>query len=404
LSNVVPSNSAAFSVMSSADVERVLCDCSARKQPLVIATSEVLLSRSWRNVPGAMVIDLSRMNAVRVDIQRRIALVGPGARYSSLLSEAAKGGMMPEIETAASLDFTFADWAHESLRMLSTSNSGTDGMLRNVKVAAPATSYQTGYDSFPANGGGYDLTKLFLTSGMSLGVPVEFAIPLRPIPDIAMMRTCSFDKAENAVAAGAQISRSGYARSVRLKSSGFDEMLATGKAPGYSGTANQLIIRMEGTKPIMDAGIKLVDDVIAKGGGKTVEDKQDVPTFIDPLSISPGVWPLGICVVDTKALPAVLKDLLDIAKRSNRAFQYSVSDVAPTSSVLVPIVQGPFSKELLDSVGTCLADRRISLRGNPQWNPILGDARAVPRIEVVKGIKKLVDPNMILNPHVMEVF
>jgi len=125
---------------------------------------------------------------------------------------------------------------------------------------------------------------------------------------------------------------------------------------------------------------------------------------VDPLSINPAVWPLGICSVDTKALPYLLKGILDISKRSNRAFEYTVSDVTPTSSVLIPLIQGPYSKELLGAIGTYLADSRVALRGNPNWNPILGDARAVSRVDVVKGIKKLVDPNMILNPHVMEVF
>ena len=404
MSNVAQPNAASFSVTSCADIERILSDCSGRKQPVVTVASEVLQSRSWRAVPGAVAIDLSRMNAVRIDVARRLALVGPGARFSSLVTEALKAGMMPEIETPACLDFTFADWSDEPLRMLSTSFSGSDGILRNVKVTAPGLSYQTGYDSFPANGGGYDLTKLFLSSGMSLGVPTEFAIPLRPVPEIAIKRICSFEKAENAVSAGVQISRSGYARAVKLKSGGFDEMLIAGKLPTKQRIDNLLVVKMEGTQPIMDAGMKFVDDVLAKGGGKVAEDKQDAPTFVDPQSISQSVWPLGICAVDTKSLAAMLKNIRDIALKSNRAFQFSVSDLSPTTSVLLPLLQGPKSKEPLDAIGKYLADERVSLRGNPGWNSILGDSRAVARVEVVRGIKKLVDPDMILNPHVMEVF
>jgi len=392
-----------YSVASSADLVRLLADCSNRKQPVVTATSEVLQSRSWRNVIGATIIDLSRMNAVLIDCARRLALVGPGAHFSSLIAEASKAGLMPDIETPACLDFTFADWAHESLRMISTSYSGSDGILRNVKVAAPALSYQTGYDSFPANGGGYDMTKLFISSGMSLGIPTEFAIPLRPTQDISVRRTCVFDKAENAISAGVQISRSGYARSVKLKSGGFDEMLTAGKSSKLQ-KENMLIIKAEGSKPIIDAGMKFIDDLLAKGGGKVLEDKQDTPTFVDPLSISPDIWPLGICVVDTKSLATVLKEIADTADGLNRAFQYSASDLSPTTSVLVPLFQGPFSKELLSAVGSYLADARIALRGNSYWNPLLGDSRAITRMEIVRGIKKLVDPNMILNPHVLEVF
>lgn len=404
MQNIAVSNPAIFSPMSPSDILSMLSDCSMRKQPVVTATAEILQSRSWRNVQGAAVIDLSRMNSVHVDAVRKLALVGPGARFSSLVSEASKAGLMADIETPACLDFTFADWAHEPLRMLSTTNSGSDGVLRNVKVSAPAVCYQTGYDNFPANGGGYDLTKLFISSGMSLGIPTEFAIPLRPVPDIAVRRICSFGKVEDATSVGVKISRSGYARSIKLKSTGFDELLMTGKPQGQSGADCMLVIRLEGTKPLIDAGTKLVDELIAKSGGKTVEDKPDIPVFVDTKSISPSVWPLGICTVDSVALPNMLKGLTEISRKSNRAFQYSVSDIEPTTSVLMPLSQGPYSRELMDAIGTYLADARVALRGNSYWNPILGDARAVSRIEVVKGIKKLVDPNMILNPQMMEVF
>ena len=404
MSNTAVSNPASFSVTSPAEIERILADCSNRKQPIVIATSDVLQTRSWRNVQGAAVIDLSRMNSVKIDIARRIAIVGPGARFSSLVTEASKAGLAADIETPACLDFTFADWAHESLRMLSITNSGSDGILRNVKVCAPAQSYQTGYDSFPANGGGYDLTKVFISSGMSLGVPSEFTIPLRPVPEIAVKRVCAFDKTEGAINAGVQISRSGYSRSVKLKSNGFEDMLMTGKSQGKPSEGCRLIIRMEGTKPIIDAGVKFIDEVLAKTGGKAAEDKPDTPVFVDPASINPLVWPLGICTADTRSIPSMLKEMANISKRSDRDLQYSVSDISPASSVLMPLALGPYSKTLLDAIGSYLADSRVALRGNTYWNPLLGDARAVSRIEVLRGIKKLVDPNMIINPNAMEVF
>lgn len=344
------------------------------------------------------------MNAVSIDPTRRLALVGPGTKYSLLVSEAQKKGMMPDIEPAACLDFTFADWAHESLRMLSTTNSGVDGVLRNVKVIAPEQSFQTGFDSFPANGGGYDLTKMYLSSGMTLGIPYEFAIPLRPIPDVAVKKIYSFEKLENATNAGMQMARSGYARTVKLRSSGFQDMLVAGKISNLTRTENHLVVKMEGNQAIVDAGGSIVDGLATKTGGKVVEAQPDVMKVTDPSSVSSASWPIGICVCDTKGLASAINDIFGMATNANRAFQYSVSDISSTSSILIPLVQGPPSKELLSAIGSYLINSRMTLRGNPGWNPILGDARAITRAEIVNGIKKLLDPNMILNPHVMEVF
>jgi hypothetical protein len=350
-----------------------------------------------------MRIDLSRIGAINIDASRRIAIVGPAVRASALDSAARKAGMVAEIVTPADLDFTFADWAEESLRMLSTSNSGVDGILRNVKVIAPAQSYQTGYDSFPANGGGYDLTKLFISSGMTLGIPYEFTVTLKPIPDSTVIRTYSFAKLDDAVATARRISKSVFSSHVKMQSGGFDDLLV---GPGSKKAIGEYLIitKVCGTKPVADVSMKAIDDMVSKASGKVVGDRPDEPRFIDPSSISNGCWPMGICVCDTGALADVVKRLSDLADKANRAFQFSIPDVTPATSVLLPLLQGPPSDSILNSIGTMLADARITLRGNQFWNPLLGDSRAVARLEVIRGIKRLIDPKMILNPHVLEAF
>jgi hypothetical protein len=369
----------------------------------VTIASEILMSNDWRSVNSAARIDLSRICTLKIDQARKIAIAGPGIRLSSLVGEAQKAGMMPDIESAACIDFTFSDWADEALRMMSTVNSGIDGILRNVKVVAPSRTFQTGYDSFPANGGGYDLTKMYMSSGMSLGVPYEFSVPLRPISETMIKRIYAFAKPADAAVAGMKIHRSGFPRVVKMRSAGFEQMLASGNvSPSTSET--QLIVKLEGNQAIIDAAEKALDEIAGKSGGKLLEVQPDIPRFINPTSIGSSTWVLGFFICDTKGLPSVISDIAAKAADAKKAFQYCVGDLTPNTSVMIPLVQGPPSTTLLESVGSYLVRSRIPLRGSPSWNPLLGDSRAVPRVEVLRQIKKILDPKMILNPHAMEVF
>lgn len=402
MSNTIQSDSQTFAVAGLNDIQKVLTDCSNRKQPVITLTTEILMSHDWRSVNTACRLDLSRISAIKIDAARKLAIVGPGTRLSSVVAEAQNLGMMPEIDTVACIDFTFSDWSHETLRMLPSGTSGIDAALRNVKVAAPSQTFQTGYDSFPANGGGYDLTKMFMSSGMSLGVPYEFAIPLRPIPEIMSKRTYSFQKTGDAVGAGVKMHRSGFPRSVKMRSAGFEDLLVSGKESSASGT--QLIVRLEGNKAILDAAEKAMDDIAGKSGGKVIASEPDAPRFINPASINPSAWMIGICLCDTNGLESVISDLSAKAADAKKSFQYCVADLTPNVSVIAPVLHGPPVPEVLGSIGSYLISNRISLRGNPAFNPTLGDSRAISRIEVLRQIKRFLDPKMVLNPHVLEVF
>lgn len=403
MSNTIRSDSQTFAVAGLNDIQRVLTDCSNRGQPVVTLTTEVLMSYDWRSVNAASRLDLSRMNALKIDQARKLAIVGPGTRLSALAAEAGKIGMMPEIDPVACIDFTFSDWSHETLRILPIGTSGIDAVLRNVKVAAPSQTFQTGYDSFPANGGGYDLTKMFMSSGMSLGVPYEFAVPLRPIPEIMSKRIYSFPKPGDAVGAGVKMHRSGFPRSVKMRSTGFEDLIVSGKDSPTS-PETQSIVRLEGNKAIIDAAEKVMDDIAGKSGGKLAISEPDTPRFINPASINPSAWMIGVCICDTKSLESVIADLSVKAASAKKSFQYCVADLTPNVSVIAPALHGPPAPEVLNSIGSYLVGSRISLRGNPAFNPMLGDSRVVSRIEVLRGIKKFLDPKMVLNPHIMEVF
>jgi len=342
------------------------------------------------------------MASVSVDDNRRLALVDSGARYSSLWCEAQRHGLTPEFEPVLGIDFTMSDWAHESLRMLSTTTSGLDGALRNVKVIAPTKGFQTGFDTTPANGGGYDLTKLYMSSGATLGVPYEFAVPLRPLPEKMAEKTYIFAKLDDAIGAGIRMHKSGYAKLIRLRSAGFDELLFEGKKKQDS-SENRLIVRLEGSQSFLETAEKTLDEIANGSESKTKEALSEIttPMLLDAASINQTASPIGIFSCDALAIGSIITDLSKLVGKAKETLYYCIADLNPNSCVIVPMISESGASELLPAIGSLLADMRIPLRGNRNWNSILGDSRAVPRIEIVRNIKRFLDPETILNPHVI---
>jgi len=384
------------------EIQSLLSGCRDRRQQAVTVDSPIMRTSNWMSVEGALQLDLSRMNSVNIDFLRRLAIVGPGTKISSLVTAAHGQNMMADIEPIACIDFTFGDWAHESLRLLSTINSGLDGILRNVKVVAPDTTFQTGYDNFPANGGGYDLTKMYMTSFLTLGVPYEFSVPLRPIPDVMTKKIYSFKKPGDAINAGIQMHKTGYARIIKVRAPGFESMMTSGDSDPKSKEVH-LVAKFEGPQSIVDIAEKALDEIAKNEGGNENEKLDDVSKFFDPASINPNAWILGVCLCDTTGLASIINDLATKASDGGKSFQFCVSDLDSNVSVLVPLVEGPVSPDLVRSIGSHLVDHRMTLRGNVAWNSLLGDSRSSPRIELVARIKRYLDSQMILNTHMMGV-
>jgi len=391
--------------MDSKQLQSVLTSCRARRQSVIVIDSEVLQTNAPGRNSNALKLDLSSMASVYVDIDQKLAIVGPGANFSTVWNSAKENGMAPEFEPLLGLDFTMGDWAHESLRMLSTGYSGLDGVLRNVKAIAPTRSFQTGFDRFPANGGGYDLTKLFMSSGGALGVPYEFAVPLRLLPEKVAEKRYAFGDIEKAIEAGVAINRSSLAALIHLESGGFMETLFEGKKKPSGSSEIHLIARSEGSQALIEASEKAMDEITEKFGGKAENAMKEIdgPSIAPLSSVNPNTYVLGAMACDTRAMASVIDGLSKIAGKAKSTMQYRAEDLSPNGCILVPILAGEKARETIAAMGEFLTDKRISLRGNREWNSVLGDSRAPIRIEIVGRMKRFLDPEMILNPHAMGV-
>lgn len=397
--NVSRNDSQTVLVSSPHEIHGLLSRCVARRQSAVTVNADILQTYDFNSIPTAVRIDLSRMAMVYVSQTERLARLGPGARYSSLLLEAEKAGMMPEFEPVLGIDFTMSDWAHESLRMISTSRSGLDGVIRNVKAIAPTSSFQTGFDTTPANGGGYDLTKLYMSSSVLLGIPYEFSVPLRPLPESNSLAEFSFESLENAVKAGVEVHRSGLATAIDLLDNGLMQILREGGTKDSK--AINIKIRIEGAQTIVENAEKLVDEIVKKHGGKGDASEKSETKLIPVEEINDNAVILGVCICDTSGLVELVGRLSKGFSKSKTSLLFSISDLTPNTSTVVPVAVGKDAVNLTPQIGQLLTNSRIPLRGNRRWNPLLGDSDAFPRRELITSIKRYLDPSMVLNPQVL---
>ncbi|MEE9592945.1 MAG: hypothetical protein V3W28_05140, partial [Thermoplasmata archaeon] len=73
--------------------------------------------------------------------------------------------------------------------LLSSYEGGPQGILRNVDLLSPDTSYaQSGFDLVPNNATGYDLNALLLVMGRNLGIPVSLTLRLLPFDRVRAVR------------------------------------------------------------------------------------------------------------------------------------------------------------------------------------------------------------------------
>ena len=397
--NVSRIDSQTVSVSSPHEIHGLLSGCVANRQSAVTVNADILQTYDYRSIPTAARIDLSRMAPVYVSQAEKIARLGPGARYSSLLAEAEKVGMTPEFEPVLGIDFTMSDWAHESLRMISTSRSGLDGVIRNVKAIAPRSSFQTGFDTTPANGGGYDLTKLFMTSSVLLGVPYEFSVPLRPIPESRSSAEYSFDDLEKAINAGVEIHRSGLAAAIDLSDNGLLQIIRG--AEGKTSKGYLIRVRIECSQMAVDSSEKMVSEIANKHGGKSDSSDLSETKLISPEEVSDNAVILGIFVCDTPGVVGLVKRLSKGLSKSKTSLKFSIPDLSPNTCTMIPVAVGKDAASLTGQIGQLLSNTRIPLRGNRSWNPLLGDSDAFQRRELITSIKRYLDPSMILNPQVL---
>jgi len=165
---------------------------------------------------GGIVLDLSHMNKIlKISIEDRLAIVQPGVVYADLEKALASFGFFFPPDPASGKVATLGGNVATNAGGVRGAKYGTtrDYVLALQVVLPDGRLMRTGSRTMKSVSG-FDLTRLFVGSEGTLGVVTEITLKINPKPPATSTATATFDRLEDAGRAVSQIMCSGIVPSV----------------------------------------------------------------------------------------------------------------------------------------------------------------------------------------------
>jgi FAD/FMN-containing dehydrogenase len=404
---------------STQQVSDVLRLCHERGRAVVVQGGLTGVVEGALASPDEVIISLERMTAIEsVDAMDGVAVIQAGAVLQSVQEQLRDQGFLFPLDLGARGSCTIGG-------NVATNAGGMNvlrfGMIRNLvlglEVVLADGTILTSMNQMLKNNTGYDLKQLFIGSEGTLGVVTRVVIKLFPLPksrQTALLATESFDsvvsvlKTMQSDLAGTlsayEVMWNNYFRDVTVE--GAHRSPLSRDYPYY------LLVEAEGADPGSDE--QRFQEVLEK-----VLEDGDVVDAVVPKSEAErdALW--SIREDFDAALPAYLYDI-SLPIRSMTAYvdrlDKALSDWRSDAEYLVfghiadgnlhlfvkPFDKGSHHQKCSEIVYGCLeglggsisAEHGIGL-DKKAW---LGNTRSEDEINIMRGLKKLLDPTNLLNP------
>jgi D-lactate dehydrogenase (cytochrome) len=370
-------------------------------------------------VHGGISIDLSRMSRIlAIDADDLTVTVEAGVTRKQLNDAIRDTGLFFPIDPGA--DATIGG-------MCATRASGTNAvrygtMRENVLglevVTANAEVIRTGTRARKSSAG-YDLTRLMVGSEGTLGIITEVTLRLYPLPEAISAATCSFPDIGSAVRTVIQVIQLGVpiarvelidAQTVRMVNS--HSRLGLRQAP-------MLLMEFHGSPASVQEQARTVQEIAAEGGGEdfewatTPEERTRLWTarhnaYFAAIQSRPGcrVISTDACVPISRLADCLLESV-DEADASglpyflvghvgdgNFHFGYLLDPRAAAEREIADGLNRRLVERALRMGGTCTGEHGVGLHKMQ----FLRDEAGQGAVEMMRTIKKALDPRNILNP------
>jgi len=393
------------------------------KVPVTIQGSGTATTGASLPVEGGILLDLHRMNKIlEIDKDNFYARVEPGVICNQLNAELAKQNLMfppnPGSEAIATIG-----------GMMSTNSSGHRavkyGTARDyVKalqvVLADGTRIHTGFKT-PKSSFGYDLNHVFTSSEGTLGVITEITVKIQALPEYNALSLAIFHDlfaagkaVTDIIGSGIQLTACEILDKYSLK------VVEEAIERDISGIEAMLIIESDGARETVRKDMERIGEICKKHGVKEFTWSDDpakageimeargklVPTLS---RIKPGNRLVAISEdlgIPPTRIPEVIKRAQEISDKYNLLMTtFGRVGVGSVHTTFVTDMRNqdewdrlkPAADELaelaLEMGGTITAEHGTGLARAPYIEKQLG-----PALEVMRAIKKALDPNNILNP------
>ncbi len=201
---------------SAEQISEILKLANSKKIPVIPRGAGTGLSGMAVPAKGGIVLDLSHMNKIlKISIEDRLAIVQPGVVYADLEKALAPHGFFFPPDPASGTVCTLGGNVATNAGGVKGAKYGTtrDYVLALQVVLPDGRIMRTGSKAIKSVSG-YDLTRLFVGSEGTLGVVTEITLKINPRPPVTTTALATFDDLEDAGRAVSQIMHSGIIPSV----------------------------------------------------------------------------------------------------------------------------------------------------------------------------------------------
>ena len=377
-------------------------------------------------VDGGIVIGTDRMNKiVEISEENLYAICQPGIRTFELQQEVEKFGLIFPPDPASYKDSFIGGNIAENAGGMRTPKYGNTKMsvLGLEVVTATGEVIQTGGKTVK-NVVGFDLTGLMCGSEGMLGIITEATLKLLPMPEATATVRASFKTMEAACEVLTKFTPEGLlpmAMEVIDRNSigAIEKNYAFGFSPD---TEALLLVAVDGEKLQVERDSKLIEKILRENGGFDIlrsENETDENKLWDARrAISPSLMKYNNLkinedvVVPRSKVPELIRRVEEIGKKHN-TFVANFGH-AGDGNIHVNFMCDRFDETSLNNARKAVKETfelSVKLGGTISGEHGIGYVKSQyldlaidkPTLEIMKSIKKVFDPNGILNPGKMFV-
>ncbi len=404
---------------STEDVATAVRLAAAHATPVIAFGTGSSLEGHLLAVHGGLSIDVSRMTRlVAVDADDLTVTVQAGVTREQLNSEIRDTGLFFPIDPGANASLG---------GMAATRASGTNAvrygtMRENVLaltvVTASGEVIRTGTRA-RKSAAGYDLTRLFVGSEGTLGIITELTLRLYPLPEAVCAAICHFPDIAAAVRTTIQIIQLGVpiARCELLDAN------AIRGVNRYAGLTLReqpmLLMEFHGSPARVQEQAETVQDIAREHGGadfewaRTPEERTRLwaarhKAYFAALQMRPGCRSLSTdtCVPISHLAESINESVLEAEAAGlpywvvghvgdgNFHLSYLLDPNSPEEMATAETLSHKMVQRAIRLQGTCTGEHGIGLHKMGY----LVDEAGVGAVEVMKSIKRALDPLNIMNP------
>ncbi|MDY6959043.1 MAG: FAD-binding oxidoreductase, partial [Halobacteriota archaeon] len=391
--------------------------------PLIPRGAGTSLAGQLLPVKGGVVLDFSKMGKIKmISTDDQCVIVEPGVEYFKLRSRLDEKGYFFPPEPGSAKVCTIGGMVANNASGSSAAKFGTtkNYVMDLEVVLASGEVIKTGARTIKSCSG-YDLTSLFVGSEGTLGIITEITLRILPKPEGEVSFVASFGSIGAACDAGRRLLEKlnpsvleFVDRTTTLGMKRYDESLKLSLAPS-------LIVRLSGRESTLDDQLseakeicgtakkfKIYKDELQKSLWQARHSAGPILSSLSPhikstFTQAPATLdfavPLSKIVESTEAIDEIVKEHNLIVLRFGHLGDGNIHHIIeiPLGSEkdlkMLREVQRVMAEKMIEFGGTMTAEHGVGL-----WKAPYLELEKGHSMEVMRQIKKTLDPNNILNP------